>query len=119
MGVPVVGIRWTKIKGRRCLLIEFNGELTREGAVRGGDAMKAQVTAASEPVTIVWDCRNMDNYTVKAFEAWRQRLSAIAGQVDQIHCVTASTFIKLGASALGLPISKSIKTAPSFEDLSF
>ena len=112
-------VHWTSIKGRRCLLIEFNGCLSTEEAVRGGDAMRAEIQACAEPVTIVWDCRMMENYTVKAFEAWRQRLSAVAAQVDQIHCVTVSTFIKLGASALGLAIRKSIKTAPSLESLDF
>lgn len=110
-------MRWTSIRGRQCLLIEFYGRLTSQEAVRGGDEMKAEIEAAEGAVTIVWDCRQMASYEAMAFAAWKQRLSRVANLVDEIHCVTESSFIRLGASALGMAIRKSIKIAPSLEEL--
>ncbi|MBW2459202.1 MAG: hypothetical protein JRI68_32190 [Deltaproteobacteria bacterium] len=119
MGAQAVRLHWAPLRGRQCLLIVFYGRLTTDEAVRGGDQMKAEVEASDEPVTIVWDCREMTNYSARAFVAWKTRLGAIAGQVDLIRCVSTSSFIKLGASALGLAIGKSIKTVASLEALDF
>lgn len=119
MGVQAVRLDWAPLKGRQCLLIVFFGRLTTDEAVRGGDLMKAEIEASTEPVTIVWDCREMTDYSARAFAAWKKRLGAVAGQVDLIRCVSTSSFMKLGASALGLSIGKSIKTVASLEALDF
>ncbi len=118
MNEPVSSqLAWKTLAGRRCLAVRFPKKLDETTAGELIDRVVAEVEGSPRPVPLIWDCRGMESYTPQAFAAWRRRLPAIASNLDGICCLTDSTFIRMGARALGLALKMNITACTTENDI--
>jgi len=108
--LPTGEVSWKVIGGRRCLVVLFPervGTPTAEDLVQ---RLSIELEKVERPIPLVWDCRQMKSYSPQAFGVWRDRLPQLSSRLAGICCLTDSTFIRMGARALGLAIKMDITT---------
>ena len=60
-------------------------------------------------VILIWDCRKMTGYDKDARAQWIDALKEMKSQIDTIWLISASAFIRTGASVMGFFTNMQIK----------
>ena len=89
--------------GKNCLKFTFGARITaREAAEAIVEWQKAFQSDENEPMTLIWDCRDMKAYESQARTQWTHALKKMKPQIEAIWLITNSPFIKMGASVMGM-----------------
>jgi len=103
-------IEWTKISGKQCLKFIFGEKLTtQEAEVAIAEWRKAFQSRMDTSVILIWDCRKMTGYDKDARAQWINALKEMKSQIDTIWLISASAFIRTGASVMGFFANMQIK----------
>ncbi len=116
---PAGQLSWKTIDGHRCLAVLFPETLDEVMAEELVQRVVGELEAVGRPVQLIWDCRWMRSYSPQAFAVWRDRLPALSSRLEGICCLTNSTFIRMGARALGLAIKMNITACASESEITW
>ena len=113
-------IAWQEKAGKRCLHFTFSGRLTEQDATSAIQAWRSAFAARmGEPVTLIWDCREMTGYDTAARIQWQQTLKELGGQIESIWLISSSRMIRMGASVMALFSSLNIRPVDSEDSIVF
>ena len=103
-------IEWCENSGKQCLKFTFAEMLTTQEAEAAiVEWRKAFQTKMDTSIILIWDCRNMKGYDSDARAQWTDALKEMKSQIDTIWLISASSYIKIGASVMGFFSSMDIK----------
>ena len=113
-------IEWTKISGKQCLKFVFGETLTaQEAEVAIVEWRKVFQSRMDESVTLIWDCRKMTDYDSDARAQWIDAIKEMKSQIDTIWLISASAFIRTGASVMGFFANMQIKPISCESEIEF
>lgn len=90
-----------KVEPKR-LYVVFRGHLDLANGMRSAGLVKGNLERGERD--IVLDIRNMTGYDMSARQAWADALIPYKANISCIWVLGGSTFVRMGASALGLLI---------------
>ena len=103
-------IEWTKISGKQCLKFIFGEKLTaQEAEVAIAEWRKAFQSRMDGAIILIWDCRKMTDYDNDARAQWIDAIKEMKSQIDTIWLISASGFIRTGASIMSFFVNMQIK----------
>lgn len=98
---PSVQFQQRSIQGRRCLVVTFEGHLSKVASEVAALRMREFLVSESGPHCMVWDCRAMSGYDMDARNVWQAVLKEYRARVSAIHLISESLMIRLGAAGVG------------------
>jgi len=103
-------IEWYEKSGKQCLKFTFAEMLTTQEAEAAiVEWRKAFQSKMDTSIILIWDCRKMKGYDSDARAQWTDALKEMKSQIDTIWLISASSYIKIGASVMGFFSSMDIK----------
>lgn len=103
-------IEWIQKSGKQCLRFTFGERLaTKEAETAIIEWREAFERSINNPITLIWDCRNMKGYDSNARTKWTDALKEMKSNIDTIWLITESSMIKMGASVMNMFVSLNIK----------
>jgi len=94
-------IEWCNIKTRRCLFLQFDGNLSEEDAEKAISRITSMIEAVPDKVLMVWECSRMTSFDKGARDAWQKFIKAVRSRLEAIHLVSKKLVIRVGAYAVG------------------
>ena len=112
------GIIWSRQRKEPHLWFVFHGKFTTNDAEAGIEAWRGEFIALEgKSALLVWDCRKMEGYEAAARSKWMVTLKELKPQIIQIWLISHSSFIRMGASFMGMVTWLKTNAANSEEEI--
>jgi len=96
-------IFWFEKSGKQCLRFDFGEQLTESEAgaaiIKWREAFESK---KGQKIVLIWNCTGMRGYETGARTLWTSALKEMKSQIAQIWLISDSTFIRMGASVMGV-----------------
>lgn len=110
-------VGWEDIHGIRCIVCRFPDHLDGATAEQMAARMSTLLTGGGMRPPMVWDARLMKSYDREAREAWQHALVRLKHHLGEIHLVTESPVVRLGATAISLVTGYEIRSCARWEQV--
>ena len=120
MGNNKPKIEWSEVSGKKCLKFTFGINITSDEAGTAIEEWRNCFKKTNErPITIIWDCRKMKRYDLKAKDLWTDALIEMKPEIDTIKLITENLIVRLAAKIMGHVTKIPIKTVHSESEIVF